>query len=123
MKGVDVANSVAVGGEVIATVGKTFYAPADAGAWTPGPVTYETHVKLKVGGTLAIMKATCTFSFSGTDSKAQGALVPGTSTVELKAKSTKLNQSGKGMLLAGDSAKDSYGNTLTVQTTNKLKTA
>ena len=117
------AKSVAVDGEVIATPGTVFYSPADAGKWSAGAVQYVAHSRIKVGNTAAISKATCTFSFSGTDSKSQGAAVAGTSDVELEAGSTKLNEGGTGMLLAGDSTEDMYGNTLTVQTKNKLMTA
>lgn len=122
------AKSVAVDGQVQALPGEQPYPPADEGVWTAGPVQYETHAKLKVGGQLAIVKATCTFAFFGTKKSPPPAAstvpVTGNSLVELKvARPTKLKESGEGMLLSGDKAEDGYGNTLTAQTTKNLKTA
>jgi hypothetical protein len=118
-----VTKSVAVDGQVEATPGTIPHPPADAGEWKAGLVVYETHAKLKVDGELAIEKAECTFSFFGTNSQAVGALVTASSTVELVAGSTKLKESGRGMLLAEDYAEDHWGNKLAAQTTNILKTA
>lgn len=113
---------VAVDGDVIATPGTTPFAPADSGAWAPGPVITTPCPKLSAGGKKVIKKATCTFTFTGVQS-ASGAPVSGTEMVELPAAKTKLTMGGT-VLLSGDKKQGSYGNKLEViASQQKLKTA
>ena len=68
-------DSVGVEGDVVATAGLTYLSPADSGAWTPGPVSYQSYSQLAVGGVSVIYEAECTFNFLGANSAASGATV------------------------------------------------
>ncbi|RUN74795.1 hypothetical protein EJC47_19765 [Sphingomonas sp. TF3] len=112
---------VAVEGDVSPSPGTTPYSPAVSGAWSPGAVTYTKYDKLTVGGAKTVWQAKCTFSFAGSD--ANGVAVAGTSNLTLTAGSTKLQGGSSNVLLNGDTANDSYGNTLTVNAAGKLQSA
>ena len=85
---------------------------ADTGAWAAVKVVETTDPKLTVGGDAVVHKATCTFTFTG--SKGNTA-VADTSTVTLSPHRTTLESGQAAVLLDGDSANDSFGNTLTVK--------
>ena len=113
--------SVAKKGDVTLIPGTKFLSPAAGGVWAPqSPVKYGEHKKVKIKGVPAIFEASCTFKFVGVDPS--GNVVQGDEKVELKAKKTKLTDSGKNMLVHGDEEKGDHGNTLKVVTTNLLKT-
>jgi len=110
--------SVARDGDVSPTAGTGTFGTAATGTWTPGPVTYTAYAKLTSDGAKAISGAQCTFSFAGSDSS--GTAVAGQSTVTLPAGPTKLQRGEAGVVVSGDLANDSYGNTLTASSTAKL---
>jgi hypothetical protein len=112
--------SVAREGDVSATPGTTPYTGAAKGEWTAGTVTYTSYEKVVSGGAKAISKAECTFSFSGSTSG--GSAVSGTETVTLEAQPTKLQKSDAGVIVDGDSATGTFGNTLTASSGEKLET-
>lgn len=110
--------SVAVAGNVVPTPGSdvTFGGKADSGSWSVGSVTVNAYAKLTVGGSAAVIhEARCTFTFLG--SKTAGPVttaVGGTSTVTLRASTTVLQKGLSNVLLDGDEAHDSFGNSLAV---------
>jgi hypothetical protein len=114
---------VAVQGEIKATAGTTPFPPADTGSWTPGPVVEVTHQKLGVKGKLAVLEASCIFTFSGSVSST-GAPVVGVEVVQLKPPApTILLKSGTFVLLDGDKMQGTYGNTLEAAAAGHLTTA
>ncbi len=108
-------------GDVSATPGTTPFTGANSGAWTAGTISETAYDKVVSGGANAISQAECTFNFSGAN--ASGTAVTGSETVTLSAKSTKLQQGAAGVLVAGDSATGTFGNTLTASSGPKLGTA
>jgi hypothetical protein len=84
---------------------------ADTGKWTAGPVRKTTAAKLTSGSDPALLMAVCTFTFAGS---LQGVQVSDTSSVTLSPGSTRLQTAQSSVLLDGDSAQDSFGNTLSV---------
>lgn len=115
-------SAVALQGDVQATGGAVPFPPATVTtSWVPGPITYTLAKYIQVDGVAAVVKATCTFAFTGLN-----VLVPvsGTSTVSLEPQApTFLNDDGDDLLKNGDVAVDSYGNTLqAVVTQQKLYT-
>jgi hypothetical protein len=113
--------TVAVAADVSATAGTTPFTGAEAGTWTPGPISSQSYAKLAIGGAATVWQASCTFSFVGQSSS--GAQVPGTSTVTLAASSTKLQGAGSNVLRDGDEQSDTYGNKLSVSASGKLSSA
>jgi hypothetical protein len=113
--------SVATVGDVSATPGTTPYTGADSGAWTAGPISYTSYVKVASGGAKAISEARCTFSFSGANSSS-GATITGTETVTLRAGPTKLQKGEAGVIVDGDSETGSFGNKLSAASGEPLKT-
>lgn len=101
-------------GDVNATAGSQPFKPATDGKWTASPVTYKSYSNLSISGTKVIYEAECTFVFAGTTAPPASAPVAGTSTVKLTAGTTQLQRGVNNVLKDGDSAKDSYGNTLKV---------
>lgn len=113
--------SVAVKGEVTATPGTNQnYKEAASGKWTADTVSYETYAKLKVNGESVIYEASCTFSFSGSDSSNKA--VTGSEKVKLSAGTTKLQKGANKVLKQGDQVSDINGNKLEVNTSSKLRT-
>lgn len=95
------AISVAVDGDVTATPGSiTTVKDAQSGKWTAGTISYKTYPKLKVNGKPVIHEASCTFTFSGTNSS--GATVTGSETVKLSAGTAKLQKGADKVLKDGD---------------------
>ncbi|ODS24452.1 hypothetical protein AB835_03900 [Candidatus Endobugula sertula] len=95
--------------------------PTVQGSWKVAePVRYTSHNKLKYNGTPLIYKAQCTFGFSGTDSSS-GKTMTDSETIILQAKPSTLKESGNNVLLHGDKAVGKNGNTLTVNSSNTLK--
>ncbi len=115
------ASSVAVEGNVTATVGTNPYTGASAGDWTASLVSYNSYSKLKVNGKPVIHGASCTFNFQGT--APNGASVTTAVTVTLSAGTTTLQKGAKHVLRHGDQASDAWGNKLEVSTSSKLRTA
>jgi hypothetical protein len=111
---------VAVHGDVHATVGAGMFGSATSGSWTAGTVTEQTYTWLTVGGAAVVHAASCTFSFTGSDGMNT---VTGTSTVSLTAATTVLQHGSTNVLRNGDSASDTYGNTLAVQASGILTSA
>ena len=111
---------VAVEGTVVASsAGASLPPPATAGTWT-NPGVSETKVDhLKAGGKKVVRQATCTFSFSGTDSSSNP--VTASATATLTPGPTTLEGGGSPLLRNGDTVADSgqaptpsFNNTLTV---------
>jgi hypothetical protein len=116
------AKSVATEGDVTVTLGTT----APTGLTPPtgwaqdGDITYTTYPFFTVGGKAVIHQASCSFKYTGTDSGGTTQTMP--SSVTLTANPTVLQKGTTNVLLNGDTASDTpYGNTLTVVTTNPLK--
>jgi hypothetical protein len=115
-------NSVAVTGEVVATPGTTPFTGANpGGSWTAGSISMQTYGKLTIGDQPVMHGASCTFSFSGTTGT--GAPISGSEVVTLTAGTTVLQKGQSGVLVQGNSATGTFGNTLAVQTARKLTTA
>jgi hypothetical protein len=89
---------------------------ADTGAWTAGEVTETTDPKLSVGGAAVVQQATCTFSFNGSKGPPPSppAVIKDSSVVTLSPQQTTLQGGQTAVLLDGDSASDTFGNTLKV---------
>ena len=103
-----------------ATPGTAPFTGADTGAWTAGTISFTSYDKLLSGGRKAISQAECTFSFTGQSSS--GATVTGSETVTLSAQATKVQKGAAGVIVDGDSATGSFGNTLTAASSGKLGT-
>lgn len=113
---------VALESMITAIVGTVPYPPAVSGSWTAGTIINTKVIKLSVDGNKVVKKAECTFTFTGVDSI--GNPVSGSSKVTLNASTTVLTDNSDNLLVLGDSANDSYGNTLIVSSgQNKLRTA
>jgi hypothetical protein len=112
--------SVAVEADVKATVGAKNFSDNATGTWSAGTVTHKTYPKLKVGAKAVIYESSCTFSYSGADNSS-GATVTGSSTVTLTATNKLTQKRANFVLVNGDSANDSFGNTLKVEATGFLK--
>lgn len=103
--------------------------PADmnqTGSWqVMGVPIKEPTLNLKTENGAAIHSATTTFSYIGgsTPGTPPVPLPPIPSSVQLKAKNTALTDSGKSVLVAGDTAQDAFGNKLEVSdTSSKVET-
>lgn len=109
---------------VLRTAGSTPPSPpCSSGAWTPGPVVYTYANKIAVDGNKVVTKAECTFTWAGSPPP-PGCKVADISTVTLNPGTTILKDNNTDLLVMGDTASDSYGNTLTVVpgSNTKLKT-
>lgn len=114
---------VATAGSVQATVSTdgTANGAADSGTWSGGTITETTYPKLTAGGAV-VHEATCTFSFTGTKGGNPVTVPP--STVTLSASGTPLQRGQSAVLVAGDKAQDTFGNTLEAKpSAGKLFTA
>lgn len=111
--------AVARSGDVSATAGTTAYSGATSGTWTAATPALTTTTVLSCDGAV-VTKATCSFSFSGTNGQSP---VTGTSSVTLSPGRLALTVDGVSPLVDGDSAKDSYGNKLSVSSGAALTTA
>jgi hypothetical protein len=120
-----VSITVALNGDVIATPGSI--PPGNctpAPGWTAGPIIYTNGMKIKVDGTWVITKAECTFIWTGTPPPPGCVPVATNSKVTLNPDTTKLKDNSKDILRNGNTAQDSYLNTLTAVVSQiKLKTA
>lgn len=103
--------------------------PADmnqTGSWqVMGVPIKEPTLNLKTEKGAAIHSATATFSYMGgsTPGAPPVPLPPIPSSVQLKAQNTALTDSGKSVLVAGDTAQDTFGNKLEVSdTSSKVET-
>ena len=114
------AKSVATIGDVLATPGTTPFTGAEAGVWTPGPVSHTSYAQLRSSGVPAISEATCIFSFAGTAKG--GAAVAGSETVVLRAGPTVLQRGSSGVIVHGDSATGEFGNRLAAASAEPLRT-
>jgi hypothetical protein len=86
---------------------------ADTGAWAPPlKVVETTDKKLTVGGNAVVHNATGAFTFTGSKGNTT---VTDASKVTLNPQRTTLESGQVAVLLDGDSAHDSFGNTLTVK--------
>jgi hypothetical protein len=120
---------VAVDGEVQATPGSVLStktaagsgSTSPAGTWSAGPITYTSYAKFKVGGEVVIWKASCKFSFSGTNTS--GVTVTDDETVTLTATSKLTNKGQHHVLVHGDTeTSPMYQNQLQVSAAGKYKT-
>jgi hypothetical protein len=87
---------------------------ADVGRWTVSPASplQETvDAALTVAGVGVLHKATCGFQFKGTVGSSS---VSDSASVDLEPTESHLRSSGSAVLVDGDTAHDSFGNTLTV---------
>lgn len=103
--------------------------PADlnqTGSWqVVGMPIKEPTLNLKTENGAAIHSATATFSYMGgsTPGTPPVPLPPIPSSVQLQAQNTALTDSGKSVLVAGDTAQDAFGNKLEVSdTSSKVET-
>lgn len=123
-------NKVAV--DVKATASSQKY-PADlnqSGSWqVVGMPIKELTFNLKTENGAAIHSATATFSYIGGSTPGSPPGPPRVplpsipSSVQLKAQNTALTDSGKSVLVAGDTAQDNFGNKLEVSgTSSKVET-
>jgi hypothetical protein len=87
---------------------------ADTGKWTAGEVGETTDPKLSAGGAAVLHQATCTFSFTGSKGSSPPVTITDSATVTLSPQQTTLQGGQTAVLLDGDSAQDSFGNTLKV---------
>lgn len=88
----------------------------EASGWTAGTINEVTVSKLKVNGNRAIKQASCVFTHP-TDPDSP-------STVTLTPSGSKLKVNGSDLLRVGDSASDTFGNSLAVISgQTKLKSA
>ncbi|MFJ8675629.1 hypothetical protein [Streptomyces sp. NPDC093589] len=108
---------VAVQGEVSATAGQKPFEGADSGNWKAGAAAETASGTLSLDGAFVLHGASCTFTFNG---KVGQSPVAGSSTVELKPTTDKLLADGTGVLLDGDAAQDTYGNTLKASASGRL---
>jgi hypothetical protein len=113
--------SVACQGDVSATPGTVPFTGAQSGTWTAGEITTTPHPILRVDGAAVISKASCTFTFTGTNSS--GSLVTGQEAVTLTAGATVLRAGPDTVLVNGDQAAGIFGNKLRVTSIRKLVTA
>jgi hypothetical protein len=107
---------VATKGTVQATASadKNDQGKADTGAWTAGEITETTDPRLSVGGAAVVHQATCTFSFTGSKGSSPPVIIKDSSSVTLSPQQTTLQGGQTAVLLDGDSARDTFGNTLKV---------
>jgi hypothetical protein len=97
---------------------------ADTGTWTAGKVLETADSKLSVGGAAVLHQAACTFTFVGTKGQPPTqTAVNDSSTVTLGPKKTTLQASQTAVLLDGDSAEDSFGNTVKISVPASSKLA
>ncbi|MFF3335584.1 hypothetical protein ACFYWX_39655 [Streptomyces sp. NPDC002888] len=91
-----------------------------AGTWqvTPGQPVTVTAGKLRVDTRPVVLGASCGFAFAPSPT---GSPLP-PSTVSANAKNTRLRCDGRPVLLDGDTAQDSYGNTLKATDPGRLRT-
>ncbi|HEX5543342.1 MAG TPA: hypothetical protein VFX60_17610 [Micromonospora sp.] len=97
--------------DVSATAGSSPYTGATSGTWTPGTLQLTTSDVLSSDGHKVVVKVSCSFSFFGTDGQKS---VNGSSTVTLEPGSRGLTAAGVCPLVDGDSAQDTFGNTVSV---------
>jgi hypothetical protein len=114
--------AVAVVGNVTPGLGSgpTYPSPSTAGTWAAAQVAPVSYPFLTVGGVAVLHGASCVFTFTPTDGTSPA---NPTSTVTLTATATALQKGSTFVLRNGDSAHDTYGNTLTVAATGILTSA
>lgn len=95
---------------------------ADTGKWTAGTVQETADSKLSADGAAVLHQAECTFTFAGTLGKPPKP-VGDSSTVTLRPNRTTLQAGQTAVLLDGDSAHDSFGNTLKISVPPSFKLA
>ena len=106
--------AVARAGDVSATPGTT-PVTGSTGTWTKqGEVNETKKTTFTSDGSAVVVKATCTFSYSGNTTSTPSSPVTDSSTVTLNPQSRKLTVGGDSPLVDGESAEDSYGNKLSV---------
>ncbi|TMV00040.1 hypothetical protein [Streptomyces sp. DASNCL29] len=115
--------AVAGRGDVTTIVGKRLPPPATKGMWTAGVVEETVARTLEAGGGLVLHEATCVFNFTGTTDPPASTPVSATSTVKLSARESRLLVGGKGVLLHGGSAEDSFGNKLQATSSRPLRSS
>ncbi len=107
-------------GKAVAVTGEVTPKPVDdpLGTWQPGPIIYETHDHLTIGGQPVIFRASCTFTFlpNSTTTKPPDQVI-------LSAGATVLRGEQIPVLVNDDSATGAAGNQLRVETSNKLRSA
>ncbi|AEH10752.1 MULTISPECIES: hypothetical protein [Protofrankia] len=105
--------------DVSATAGSSPYTGATSGTWTAGTPQLTTSDVLSSDGQAIVVGASCSFTFSGTNGQTN---VNGSSTVTLEPGGRALTAAGVCPLVDGDSARDSFGNTVFVASNASLVT-
>ena len=113
--------ALAVLGDTSATPGGSAGPEGSVGVWTPGAVSESSYTQMTNHGPDVIHKAECTFRYVG--AKSNPGDTTAESTVTLSASATVLRVDGGGVLLDGDTAQDSWGNTLSVSASAPAQTA
>jgi hypothetical protein len=103
--------AVARPADLSTAAGSAPYEGATSGTWTPGTPQLTTSEVLSSDGNPVVVRVSCSFSFSGTNGQTS---VTGTSTVTLEPGSRALRAAGVCPLVDGDSAQDSFGNSVSV---------
>jgi hypothetical protein len=122
------AKSAATKNDVKTDLSNVPLSPADTPAgnkgWTAGTISVKSYAQLKIDGVEAIYEASCTFSFSGSNSKNNGAAVTGSDPVTLSAAAlgkTHLQGQENQVLRDGDSITSPDGNTLKIVSSERLR--
>jgi hypothetical protein len=111
--------AVARAADISTTAGSTPYEGAPSRTWTAGTPQLTTSGVLSSDGHPVVVAVSCAFSFSGTNGQTS---VTGSSTVTLQPGSRALRAAGVCPLVDGDSAEDSFGNTVSVASDAALVT-
>ncbi len=113
-----------VKGDASATAVATHTTATYAGSWIAAPQPNESsYSKLTAGGVQVIYEVSWDFTYSGTDSAANGAAVVDSSTVTVTAGNTVLQSGNNKVLVNGDKNQDAHGNQVIIEASGKLTTA
>ena len=119
-RSVAMTSPVAREGDVSTTVGTTPFTGATSGTWTAGDLELTTTGRAQADGKEIVTAASCTFSFAGTNGQTN---VNGTSVVTLQPASRRLRFGTASPLVHGNSASDTFGNTIRVTSSATWATA
>lgn len=113
---------VAVADDLVATASSSTENGAKnaSGTWSAGAVGTDSYARLTLEGAVVVHRASCTFTFSGSD-KSSGASVTETEEVTLTAATTQLQKGLQGVLRDGDGVTSANGNRLEVQAAGSLR--
>jgi hypothetical protein len=116
--------SVAVEADVVleATTNHTTPSWQGSWSWSESSVTKRTYAHLTINASPLVYEVTVVFSYEGIDTANNNAVVDDSSTVTLSALPTILTYGGGAVLVHGDSADDSHGNVVRINSNRHLKT-